>query len=214
MAINEKLEKIYEKNHKEFAAIWASSFQEREPKQWNVFGVVDEEKYANILFIGKETNGWGHEELEKKDLFLPWLRDVSDGKLRGEIVSKHPQVWYNVGRWTKRIVQDGTTEELLLQKGEALEGIKYIAFTNINKLWGHNASGKAYRQVKESAIAADMLQQEIKELNPKVIVLCGIEKEYVAHMVVENVKVIEMPHPSARKSKRDMLDLLEKQLDE
>ena len=194
--------------------VWEKAFKEQGPDRLNLFGIVDEETYADILFVGKETNGWGHEELEKKDLFLPWLRDVSDGKLRGENVSKHPQVWYNVGRWAKRIVQDGTTEELLLQKGEALEGIKYIAFTNINKLWGHNASGKAYRQVKESAVAADMLQQEIKELNPKVIVLCGIEKEYVAHMVVENVKVIEMPHPSARKSKRDMLDLLEKQLDE
>ena len=49
---------------------------------------------------------------------------------------------------------------------------------------------------------------------PEVIVLCGIKKTYLDGMVEENTKVIEMPHPSARKSKRDMLDLLEKQLDE
>ena len=206
---NQELENLYKKNEKEFLIEWESAFQQQPPCCLNLFGIVDEARYADILFIGKETNGWGNEYYQKEDRFLPWLDRLSDKEDR----ARGMQIWYNVGRWAMYIQNPQMDkDELLTKKGAALFGLKYIAFTNINKVRGLNQSGKEYEILKNSCIAKRTLCREIHILDPKVIVLCGIKKEYISSMVGENVRIIEMPHPSARMKKRDMLDILERQL--
>ena len=70
-------------------------------------------------------------------------------------------------------------------------------------------SKKEYKNLLQKNVVKEILIQEIKYIKPKVIILCGISEEYLKG-INSSIKVIKMPHPSARNiSKSDMLQQLE-----
>lgn len=221
ISINQALSELYEKNTESILKEWKNAFctknsNEVPPCRINEFGIIDIETFDRdngILFIGKETNGWRNEDYANNDLFLPWIQNIAKGNLPTEgVAKKHPAIWYNIGRWAKLISDNNfDIEKLAQEKNEALKGLSHIAFTNINKVRGKNSSGQEFWKFSESDVVKSVLQQEIKKLNPKYIVLCGISEEYLKAMSV-NGKIIKMPHPSARKSKITMLRDLKIQL--
>lgn len=228
--INEDLKKLYEDNTEKFLELWKECFETEEnkkakdfetaPNRINEFGIIDPQKFDTdngILVIGKETNGWSNKAYTNPDepLFREWLYNMATTQeITGEIAKKHPQIWYNLGRWAKFIVNQETIDkqELLKEKKTALEGLGYIAFTNINKVRGKNSSKKEYKNLLQKNVVKKILIQEIEYIKPKVIILCGISEEYLKG-INSSIKVIKMPHPSARNiSKSDMLQQLEEQL--
>ena len=196
--MNKALEDLYKKYEAPFLEAWQKAF--RSAVRMNRFGVIDETHYRKILFIGKETRGWGF-------LLLDWLQ----GWLRGtEAGTQHPRIWYNVSRWAK-FIADPTTDKAVLAAERSIDGLRYIAFTNVNKVGGFSSSGKAFEELAQSAVARELLKEELKILKPEWIVLCGTDRGILPEGV--SAKVLQMPHPSARRSALSLLEELEEKLD-
>lgn len=200
--INRKLAEVYRENAEAFVAEWNKHFEGK--GCMNRFGIIDEECYDpenGILFIAKETRG-------KNFCLLGWLRKWLNDPREG---TSHPRLWQNISRWAKLIRNSYLNlEELAAEK--SIEGLKYIAFTNVNKVGGYPSSGRAFRKLTKSDIARQLLLREIEIIQPKWIVLCGLEG--VIDAKDTSATIITMSHPSARKSNRKMLDELVKQLEE
>ena len=90
-------------------------------------------------------------------------------------------------------------------KDEAIAAIGKIAFTNVNKVRGKNASRKEYFQLADNPIVRELLKTEIEIVNPKIIVCCGTARSVFPLPDSFSGKLYIMPHPGARKSKTDML---------
>lgn len=207
--LNNRLRALYLNKTNEFLGVLGDKKQNR----INEFGIIDIHNYnadRGILFIGKETNGWG---VLREETFLDWINDIITGQQK----TKRPQIWYNLGRWAKFIV-DPTIDkkEIVNEKVTSLSGLRKIAFTNVNKVGGGSVSGNEFWELTKEDITRNLLIEEIYILKPKVIVLCGLKRQDIG---LENIDkgflTIEMPHPSARNiSKLDMLSRLENQLKE
>jgi len=218
--INEELKKLYEDNTEKFLELWKNCFEpeinkrikefEPLPKTINDFGIVDTKYYDTdngILVIGKETRGWNYS-------LRNWLNTlaVKNVSIDKNDETKHPKMWYNIGRWAKLIHNPNQEiSNLAFEKKEALSGLSYIAFTNINKLGGFERSGKSYQSLLKESFVVDMIIKEIEIIKPKFIVLCGINKDYFGD-VDKSIKIVKMPHPSAMKSTEKMLQQLKEQL--
>ena len=222
LAENEKmncnLAKLYKENTEKFLQAWNRHYDFKSIERINEFGIIDIENYDTdngILFIAKETNGWDYSTGET---FRLWIEDMAKhGRVIGEIASKHPQIWYNLGRWAKFIANPEIDKlKLINEKEDSLTGLRMIAFTNLNKAEGESISGKPFWDLIDEDIVSETLKDEIKELNPKIILLCGIKKKYIQNVIQhidKSIKIIEMPHPSARNIKKlDMLKQLENEL--
>lgn len=214
---NRGLSALYEEKTKDFLCEWRKAFQGSAPPRLNVFGIIDEEKYDadnGILFIGKETNEWDDKDFAAENFFRPWLRSISLHGLEGHgSVKTHPNMWYNVGRWAMLLQQpERDLQEIANQKYAALEALGTIAFTNINKARGKNASKKEYYKLAYSEIAGSVLKKELDILKPSTIVCCGTYREFVHHISDYPGKIIDMPHPAARKSKLSLLNELRSQI--
>lgn len=212
--INIKLNTLYKKFTPDFLEEWEKAFEKEAPPRINEFGVIDTEKYdadSGVLFIGKETNGW---DFSGGCLFRKWLEDITkDGFAKGSYVKKHPQIWYNVGRWSALMkYPDISVGELASLKGEVLPAIGNIAFTNINKVYGYKQSKDGYYRMASSGVAGEVLRQEIEIIKPKTVVCCGTGEIFLRHVKNYSGKVIFMPHPSARTNTEEMLAELKKQL--
>ena len=213
---NCNLNKLYEENTEKFLQAWNRHYDFKSPERINEFGIIDVENYDTdngILFIAKETNGWDY---SKGKTFRSWVEDMAkNNKVTGAIASKHPQIWYNLGRWAK-FISNPKLDKSKLKEEKDLSGLKSIAITNLNKAEGESVSGKAFWKLVEEDLVINILLQEIKIINPKTIVLCGIKKKYIPQVIQnidQNIKIIEMPHPSARNIKKlDMLVRLEKEM--
>lgn len=214
--INAKLAALYEKNTTEFLRMWSDAFKETPPCRINEFGIIDIHRYNTtngILFIGRETNGWSDEDYESGCLFRSWMREISQNGLKGRgHIKKHPNMWYNIGRWALLLQSPNMSiDDLVLRKEEAINAIGTIAFTNINKVRGRNAIGKEYNHLAYTEVVQQMIRDEISIIKPKVIVCCGTWRP-VAEIVSDfEGKIIFMPHPGARKSTKKMLQDLKEQ---
>lgn len=211
--INKQLRQMYLDNTTKLLSKW-SEYYSLTDSRINEFGIVDVNAYnykKGILFIGKETNGW---DFSKGETFLGWISEMAAKKvITGKIASKHPKIWYNIGRWAKLIANPQYDKSQLLQeKTDALEGLRYIAFTNYNKVYGKEKTDKSFWSLITENDVKQVLKAEIDLIIPQIIVLCGIPKEYLPEYDA-SIKIIEMPHPTARNiSNYDMLIKLEKQL--
>ena len=236
--INEDLKKLYEDKTKEFLKLWEDCFKgEKAPDRINEFGIIDTEKFdteKRILVIGKETNGssWWKPNIYP---FLTWIKDdvinwkTDDGKTK-ETFPNHPNMWYNIGRWAKFMCNPTSNiEELIAEKKEALSGLSYIAYTNINKIGGYERSNERYRNLSKENEVIKLIIQEIETIKPKHIVLCDdtfahilleeyTKPEYKKHIQLKNCiinsKFIVMPHPAAQMKTDLMLHQLREKMQE
>ena len=230
--VNAQLRNEYEKCTSSFLKVWEDTFKEKAPTRMNEFGIIDAERYDaenGILVIGRETNGWSNEDYENGCLFRDWMENITrNGLPKGKHVSKHPNMWYNLGRWLMLIDRPETPiEQLCSEKDEAIRAIGKIAFTNINKVRGKNKIGKEYHTIASADISMELLKKEIEIINPKIILCCGTAR-YVLPVLTEfsgeiilmphlegvksNIKILDMPHSGARKKTIEMLENLQEEL--
>lgn len=214
---NARLTALYEENTAEFLREWSAAFGEKSPCRMNDFGIIDIHRYntANgILFIGRETNGWSDEDYESGCLFRSWMRDISQNGLEGRgHIKKHPNMWYNIGRWTMLLQSPNTPiDDLATAKDEAISALGIIAFTNVNKVRGRNVIGKEYNRLAYSEVSHKLLREEIAIINPKIIVCCGTWRPVADVLSNYNGHIFFMPHPGARKSTIAMLQDLKEQI--
>lgn len=215
--INEKLKALYEEYTPNFLSAWSDAFGETPPCRINEFGIIDIRRYDSkngILFIGRETNGWRDKEYENGCLFRDWLYDISCNGIQGRgHVSKHPNMWYNIGRWTLLLQHpEMSIDGLVNMKDEAINAIGTIAFTNINKVRGKNKVGKAYNKLANTDVVKTLIRKEVAIINPSVIITCGTWQSVASFLPDYTGKIISMNHPGARKSSQKMLEELKNQL--
>lgn len=215
--INAELKTLYEEHTQKFLTAWSEAFGEMDPGRINEFGIIDTKRYDpenGILFIGRETNGWSDEDYANGCLFRGWLCDISRNGIKGHgHISRHPNMWYNLGRWILLLQNPETPLEVLSNlKAEAIDALGTIAFTNINKVRGKKRVGKEYYALANTDIAKKMIQQEIRILRPKTIVACGTKWPVESLLSDGDCKLICMNHPGARKSSRVMLQELKAQI--
>ena len=215
--INAKLKALYEQYTPEFLSEWEKAFKCSAPCRMNEFGIIDIHRYNasdGILFIGRETNGWSDEDYADGCLFRDWMCDISRNGVHGRgHVSKHPNMWYNIGRWTLLLQSsDMPLDDLARVKDEAIKAIGTIAFTNINKVRGKNKIGKEYNQLAYTEVVKTLIQREVAIINPKIIVTCGTWRPVASFLPDYKGKIICMYHPGARKSSQAMLEELKAQL--
>lgn len=209
--INKRLSELYLSYSDAYLKAYTEAFKDDTPPQRiNEFGIIDITKYdadKGILFVAKETNNWSNEDFIKGVFFREWMYGISTEGITGKgHVQKHPTMWYNLGRWAMLL----SNPELSLHyirscKGEALKAIGTVAFTNINKARGRNQSKEEYSSLAYSAISGEILREELKIIEPKVIVCCGTYDEFAYHAPEYQRIAIKMPHPSARMSAIKML---------
>lgn len=215
--INAKLKALYEQYTPEFLSAWETAFKCSAPCRMNEFGIIDTHRYnadKAILFIGRETNGWSDEEYKNGCLFRDWMHDISRNGIKGRgHVSRHPNMWYNIGRWALLIQSPDTSiDELANAKDEAVDALGTIAFTNVNKVRGKNKIGKEYNELAYTDIVKELIQKEVAIINPKIIVTCGTWRPVSSFLPDFKGQIICMNHPGARKSSRKMLQELQAQL--
>ena len=133
--INAKLKALYEQHTPEFLSAWEKAFKCSAPCRMNEFGIIDVHRYnadKAILFIGRETNGWSDEEYRDGCLFRDWMHDISLNGIKGRgHVSRHPNMWYNIGRWALLIQSPDTPiDEIVNAKEEAVKAWFACAFSS------------------------------------------------------------------------------------
>lgn len=228
LSVNTKLNDLYNQKAQEHLALWAECFGEIPPNRINEFGIINPERYDSdngILVVAKETNGWSNEAYEKGELFLDWFRGLlHEVQTKGTFpasyadrseckVKKHPTTWYNIGRWVKLIQNPNADHsKLASETNSAFVALETVAFTNVNKVRGKNHSGSEYRKFSKQESVQELLQEEIRSINPQYILLCGVHGELLGDSLT-SAKILSMPHPSARRSKIEMLGKLKEQLD-
>lgn len=216
--INKMLATEYASHKEALLDEWQRAFQEEPPCRINEFGIIDPERYDTdngILFIGRETNGWDDEEFLSGCLFRGWMEEISKNGLCGHgHIKKHPNMWYNIGRWIMLINDPSASlEEIAAEKENAIRAIGTIAFTNLNKIRGENASRGKYKQLIGYPTVEKILQKEVEIMAPKTIVCCGNARKVLSSLRDFEGKIIMMPHPGARMRTELMLQCLKDQLD-
>ena len=205
---------VYKMYTPELLVAWAEAFGKKPPARVNLFGIVDAERYdpeVGILFIGRETNGWKNEDFSDGNWFRQWLCHMT--QCCGRNMDFTRNMWYNIGRWVMLLREPQADIELLAAlKSEALPAIGTIAFTNINKVRGKEQCGEEFWALAKNPTVGMVLRREIEILQPKIIVCCGTKWIFDQHMPDYPGKVIDMPHPGARKNKQKMLLRLREQI--
>lgn len=216
--INNDLSKLYEQVTEKTLEAYRNCFIEDDdpPKRINEFGIIDVEQYdgdKGVLCVLKETAGWKNEAYEKGELFRLWMHGITKKGFEPKShVSRHPLIWYNLGRWTMLINNpEADIKKIAYEKDAAREALASVAITNLNKVRGGSYSGKSYKKMIEESIVLETLQKEIDILSPRYIICCGTAN------VVKNVKnfggeIIDMPHPTARISAVKMLERIKEYL--
>lgn len=219
--INKKLLNLYHQKTDIFLQEYKKAFSDDQnpPDRIGIFGIIDENQYDTdngILIILKETNGWGNEDFQSGNTYVDFVRTISeqgktvnDGRKQKERVSM--TMWYNLGRWIT-VIQNPqiSTDEIAELYDEALKKIATVAITNVNKVRGYESSRKAYFDMVQSDLIIDTIKEEIAILNPGTIIFCGtywlFEDSYIKELQKAGIKILDMWHPAARKSKREMID--------
>ena len=216
--INKRLRELYEEYTPEFLGAWTDAFGEVAPCRMDEFGIIDINRYDSkngILFIGRETNGWSNAEFEEGCLFREWMCDISQNGLKGRgHIARHPNMWYNIGRWALLLQNPGTPiRELARLKDEAINALGTVAFTNVNKVRGKRKSGTEYRKLADTDVVKSLIQKEVAIINPKIIVTCGTYRKVAGALPDYEGLIFCMNHPGARKSSKKMLEDLKVQID-
>ena len=219
--LNKKLLDLYHQKTDAFLKEYKKAFSDDQnpPDQIGTFGIVDENWYDTdngIFVILKETNGWSNEDFQTGNIYIDFVRAISeqgravnDGREWEERVNM--TMWYNLGRWITAIQNpQKSTNEIAGLYDEALKNLAAIAITNVNKIRGYESSGNTYLDMAQSDVAIDTIKEEIAILNPRTILFCGtywlFEDAYIKELAKKGIKILDMWHPAARKSKGEMID--------
>lgn len=217
--INAELSRLYLESSDLLINSWKLATNESAPERINEFGIVDEERYeadSGVLFICKETNGWDDDDFKNKLYFRNWMNDISrNGMPEGHHIRRHPQMWYNIGRWNRLIRNPKENiEALSMIREDIIPEIGLIAFTNVNKVRSGAYAGKSFDALCCHPDIWIVIQKELEILMPKFVVCCGRDIYYLfqRNIVSYSGKPIKMPHPGARKKTQSMLLELKNQL--
>ena len=210
--INAALSALYEEYCADYLTTYIQAFGDgNPPERINEFGIIDEERYDadnGILFVAKETNDWDNKDFQNGYFFRKWMNSITKQGLSGH-AKEHPLMWYNIGRWASLLDNPSQSIPALAEaKGEAIEKIGTIAFTNINKVRGKNQAKSEYASLAYHDMSGMLLREELSIIQPKMIVCCGTYYEFVYHVRDSYGPVIAMPHPGARKNTITMLEQL------
>lgn len=220
-ALNKKLLDLYHQKTDAFLQEYKKAFSDDKnpPDRIGTFGIVDENRYDadnGTLIILKETNGWSNGDFQTGNTYIDFVRAISeqgravnDGREWEERVTM--TMWYNLGRWITAIQNpQKSTDEIAGLYDEALKRLATIAITNVNKVRGCESSGNAYFDMTQSDVVIDTIKEEIAILNPETIIFCGTygicEDSYIKELEKAGIKIFDMWHPAARKSKGEMID--------
>ncbi len=224
--LNQKLRTLYCDATNKFLEEYEKAFGDKAPGI-NTFGIADEESYDEdngILVILKETNGWNDKDFQEKTTYIDFVYDVikkgssiNDGREAAERVTMN--MWYNLGRWITAIKEpDKEPKEIAEMHDEAIKALGAAAYTNVNKVRGYARSDKEFWEIAKSEIAINTIKEEIKILNPKTIIFGGtlwiFENSYINELRQKGIKVLDMWHPAARKSNVEMIEEVQKQMQE
>lgn len=219
--LNKELLDLYHRKTDAFLREYKKAFFDdgNPPDQIGTFGIVDENRYDAdnvILVILKETNGWRNKDFQAENAYLDFVcaisergRAINDRRERKERVTM--TMWYNLGRWITAIQNpQKPTDEIAGLYDEALEALGTAAITNVNKVRGGASSGDAYFAIAQSDVAINTIKEEIAILNPGAIMFCGtyglFEDSYMKELEKKGIKILDLWHPAARKSKAEMID--------
>ena len=140
-----------------------------------------------------------------------------DGGWSDGTAKTHPTTWYNIERWASFIFDpEKKTNVLVEKKREALHEITKIAFTNENKVKGGRSSTRSYNNLARSEIAVKLLSEEIRILEPHLIICCGTDgpvNEAISRLDFR-CPMIAMPHPAAHIKKMYMIEKLKNEIEE
>ena len=217
--INAKLSALYEEYAEDFLKEWVLAFPddvEGPPCRINEFGIIDINNYDSdngILFICRETNNWENKHFAEGVLFRNWMHDIAcEGLANRGHITKHPNMWYNIGRWIMLLTEpERKPEEIVDVKSEAISAIGKIAFTNVNKVRGKKVSKKEYFKLASNPLVKELLRKEIEIINPKIIVCCGTARPSFPLPKSFTGEVYVMAHPGARTGNLQMLLELKQQ---
>lgn len=144
------------------------------------------------------------------------MNDIAiNGMPEGHHIRKHPQMWYNIGRWNHLIHDpEESIEALSIRRKDIIPEIGLIAFTNVNKVRGSAYAGKSFDMLVNLPEPWKVIHKELEILKPKIVVCCGknINLLFKKNITGYLGKLIDMPHPGARKNTQSMLLDLKNQL--
>lgn len=224
--LNQKLGTLYYDTTNKFLEAYEKAFGDKAPGI-NKFGIADTESYDaenGILVILKETNGWNDKDFQEEITYIDFVRavidersSINDGREAAERVTMN--MWYNLGRWITAIKEpDKETEEIAEMYDEAIKALGAAAYTNVNKVRGYARSDKEFWEIAKSDVAINTIKKEIEILNPKTIIFGGtlwiFENSYIDELKQKGIKVLDMWHPAARKSNVEMIEELNRQMQE
>ena len=214
--ITRQLHELYQKAGPALFKAFREANNGREAPGMIEYGIVDEDAYDaqnGILIVLKEANDWSAEDFQESVTYADYVRDLIDGK--------HPRsaMWYNLSRWVSVIRDPGRpTDEVAELYEAAVQELRSVAFTNVNKVTGGASVNAAYYAVAQSKAALDTLREEIRILDPKIVLFCGtawlLGEDGLDRLRAEGRKVLDLWHPGARKRKTMMIDAVKQQLRE
>lgn len=195
-------------------AAWQNAFRAPPPERINEFGILDPQRFdekLRILVVCKETNDWSDEDFAKGYLFPVWMGEIFEKGPFGHM-QKHPKMWYNLGRWIALLRQPTLpNEKLASMKREAIDQLRTVAYTNLNKVRGSAGAGKEYNTLLQASVVAETLRREVAILQPHTVLCCGTYEAVKAALPDFVGRLIPMPHPGAFKSTNSMLEQLRRQ---
>lgn len=195
-------------------AAWQHAFRAPPPERINEFGILDPQRFdekLRILVVCKETNDWSDEDFAKGYLFPVWMGEIFEKGPFGHM-QKHPKMWYNLGRWIALLRQPTLPNETLASmKREAIDQLRTVAYTNLNKVRGSAGAGKEYHTLLQASVVAETLRREVAILQPHTVLCCGTYEAVKAALPDFVGRLIPMPHPGAFKSTSSMLEQLRQQ---
>ena len=218
--INNRLSKLYDENTEVFLRLYEKHFHDKAPRI-NLFGIIDEEQYnaeESTLVILKETHGWDNEDYNEGILYRSWLRDISrDGFPEDHHIRKHPQMWYNLGRYilycSQFLNNNNKNYNSILDEpySELIKAIGKCAITNVNKVRGKSSAKSEYNAMAGEPVVQETICKEIEIINPKIILFCGTNKPQMFKQK-QNQIALCVYHPGARISTNKLLDRIKQQL--
>jgi len=228
--LNSRLEELYANNNDAFVKLHNDYYDDKLPRI-NEFGIIDENVYDaenGILIIGKETNWWDDVDFHENILFRTWIRDISRTGLPQELqangkkhhITRHPQMWYNIGRWISycdQIIknQNWAFDDILAKPHcDLIKEIGKCAFTNVNKGRGYETSRDMFWElVQHNELPKHIIEQEINVIQPRIVIFCGVACLFDALVQRDKARVyLDLPHPAARKKTQLFLEEIKNQL--
>ena len=197
MSKTNKLKKLFEEwkeahNHESDSEYRSYKITDIKKDSFCNDGIICEEKFDGLLFIGKESHIDGDRIAITDDSF--WLRKVANNEKKPQLFGTRLTMIANAyfyGNYTD--IDTNKKDNGVLSK---------TAILNLNKRGGKSSTSYNSLRIYTEKYS-DKIIEEIKIINPKIIVVCGV-KELFDSLIKEkinntNIKYIYLKHPSYRR---------------